>query len=158
MNPLLRVSACGVVLFGAVLFVSCVLVPWLGGPSLIPTDLHELCQQLLEESTRHEELNERSRSAVDLLDGKRLVTADVIAGRTSLVEAVTQFHALEAEARTEVSAAKTSDEAQARHVIGWVSEATRNDPRRGAVLRRLREEFRRAYPRARLEGRTEASR
>src|SRR5262245_31944978 len=91
MTTILRVGACAVVLLGAVLFVGCVLVPWLGGPSLFPGDLVESCQQLVSENSRREELNERSRQGLRVLEGKQAVTADVIAGRASLAEAIARF-------------------------------------------------------------------
>jgi len=158
MNSLLRVGACGVVLLGAVLFVGGVLVPWLGGPSMCPTDLTEVCRRLIEESNRREELNERSRCALDLLESKQAVTVDVIAGRASLAEATARFRRIkDAEDERLENAGisyrpeNPSDEAMARNVIAWVRAALLTDPRREQVLRRLEEEFHLAYPHARPE-------
>src|SRR5262249_54527250 len=148
MSSLLRGGACAVVLLGAVLFVSCVLVPWLGGPSLFPSDLNEVCQQLMAENNRRDALDERSRHVLDLLEGKQETTRDVIAGRASLGEAVARFRSLRDQEEERLEnlgiehrSAMPNDEALARSVIAWVRVAVQNDPRRDEVLRRLEEEF-----------------
>src|SRR5262245_48602869 len=136
MNALLRAGACAVVLLGAVLFVGYVLVPWLGGPSLFPTDLADVCQRLLTETSRRDELHERSCRVLEQLEGKEAVTQDVVGGRTSLLEAVAEFRRLRdlEEERLE-SAGLTyrtedpGDEALARNVIAWARVAVRGDPR-----------------------------
>jgi hypothetical protein len=156
MNSLLRVGACAAVLLGAVLFVGCVLVPWLGGPSLFPADLPEVCQRLIEESNRQGELDEHGRYSREQLEGKRTVTLDVIAGRASLTEAVARFRRLRDQEEEKLEAAglgyrtgNVSDEELARNVVAWVRAAVRDDPRRDVVLRRLEEEFHLAFPNAR---------
>jgi hypothetical protein len=156
MNASLRVGACAVVLLGAVLFVGCVLVPWLGGPSLFPDDLHEICQQWLEESSRSEELGERSRQTLDVLEGKREATAELIAGRASLAQTVARFRALRDQGEIAEDAgadepAELSDEAVARSVLCWARVALRHEPCGEEVLHRLEDEFRRTYPHAALE-------
>jgi hypothetical protein len=147
MNVPLRVLACAVVLFGAVLFVGCVLVPWMGGPSLFPHDLHELGQQFFDEHQRRETLDVYDRALVDDLESKREVVASVIAGRTSLAAATGEFRRL----RERLMAAQdedgtlrvpeADDEGLARQVIAWVMVATRDDPRRHEVLDRLEAEL-----------------
>jgi hypothetical protein len=150
MNATLRVGACAVVLLGAVLFVGCVLVPWLGGPSLFPDDLHEVCQRWLDESRRSEELSERNRQVQDVLEGKREATADLIAGRMTLAQTVERFRALREQEKSLEDVATdgssdVSDEALARSVLYWARVASRPEPSREEILHRLKEEFRRTY-------------
>jgi hypothetical protein len=147
MNVPLRVLACAVVLFGAVLFVGCVLVPWLGGPSLFPHDLHELCQSLLDEHQRRDVLEVRDRALLDDLAAKQEVTADLVAGRTSLAEATSEFRRLRARLSAELDGdvpglvPEADDEGLARQVISWVMVTLQDDPRRDVVLDRLEAEL-----------------
>ena len=142
MNVPLRVLACSTVLSGAVLLVG-VLVPWLGGPSLLPADLHKVLRTLLEQREREATLQARDDALLDSLAVKRLITADVIAGRTSLAEAVAEFRRLRQRQREELGpdfpgvGDEIDDAGMARQVMTWVLRELRDDPRRDAVLDRL---------------------
>jgi hypothetical protein len=143
MHVPLRVLACAIVLFGAVLFVGCVLVPWLGGPSLLPTDLREICQTFIEEHERGVVLEAQDEIVRDDLTVKREIAADVIAGRTSLAEAVMEFRRLR-QRKLDVGgpefpglAHELEQDGLARQVIAWVMMTLKNDPRRDVVLDRL---------------------
>jgi hypothetical protein len=145
MPVLLRASACAVLLLGAVLFAGYVLVPWLGGPSLFPDDLREICENLWTEHLRHEALTVRDQSVQQILSRKREIANEVAAGRVTLVEAVVRFRELRCDdGRDETLGAYVSvgdsDEALARSVITHVSTAMMNDPRRDEVLGRLHRE------------------
>jgi hypothetical protein len=157
MTTILRAGACAVV-SGAVLVVSCVLVSWLGGPSLLPGDLPRVLKQLVEEMSRSDELNERNPYNARVMKGKEEVTQDVVAGRTSLPEAIArlrELYQLAADWRQNSGAgsqtADTSDEAVARNLLAWVRVAVVHHPNRDEVLRRVEEEFHRAFPNARPE-------
>jgi len=147
MNVPLRVIACAVLLFGAVLFVGCVLVPWLGGPSLFPHDLPGLCVQILEERQRSETLEARDRIIVDDLEAKRIVTDDLIGGRITLAEAISEFRRLREQVfalQEEGLPAKVPEigyEGLAQQVINWVMITLKDDPRRDVVLDRLEAEL-----------------
>lgn len=154
MHALLRFGACVVVLLGAVLFVGCVLVPWLGGPSLVPADLHEIWQQLCQESNRGSELDDRGNQSRAKHDARCEVVADLIAYRASLPEAVARFRDL-CERRKEPARngepkqlLAATDAELAAHLIDRARELLRQEARRDEILRRLQQEFRQAYPRA----------
>lgn len=146
MTATLRVSACAAILFGAVLFVGYVLVPWVGGPSLFPNDLNHLCQQLLDEQYRRDDLRQRNHAVIEVLECKREVTADVIAGRSSLAEAVQEFRRLQSRLEDGQEPLRgyhstDSDELIARNVLVWVRATTRNNPQYRELLKRLEAEL-----------------
>lgn len=146
MNAFTRVCACAVILFTAVLFVGCFLVPWLGGPSLFPKDLHELCVTFLEQSRKQESLDGRTRRLTSTIEDKRVVTDDLIAGRITLAQAIDQFRQLRDDLESlnvepdNAPWSAVSDADLARNVIAWVNIALHDDSRRDDFVRRLEAE------------------
>jgi hypothetical protein len=148
MKVLLRLSVCGVVLGVAVAFVGCVLVPWLGGPTLLGMDFRELFREMGEERQRQEALRVREEAMMHCLKGKQEVTEAVIAGRLPLAEAVRRFRRLQGlmdDGQDEVlgtySIGGVGNELMARNVLLWVRVALGKRPEGGEVLRRLEKEL-----------------
>jgi hypothetical protein len=120
---------------------------WWGGRA----DAWEAARELLRELRRSEALDVREDTARRYNDGKRAVTAEVIAGRLSLAEAAERFGQLgdlfEGNAML-IGAyrAPAGEQELARNVLTWVAAAPADSSsRRAALLARLLAEYRERF-------------
>jgi hypothetical protein len=96
---------------------------------------------LYREAERGESLNRRDEAVCRCLDAKAQITAEVLAGRLTLLEAADAFH--QWDVQTKGVGQAWDEEAVCRNVIAWVKRARYPDPRhQAAVVRRLEAELR----------------
>ena len=155
-------SALPRLVLGAVASVALVVIFGVFGPWWFGSDrsLASVASRLYREMQRGQALSSRDEAVRRCLEAKTRVTAEVVAGRLTLLEAAAAFRQCNEtvkdgnDAWAGVYRAPGDEEAVCRNVIVWAALATRRDPQRqAAVVRRLEEElrqFRYARVRARL--------
>lgn len=149
LHRLLRVTVWVLVLGPLIALAGFLVVPWLGGPALFAVDGAAPGQGLWQEQTRAEALEKRDAAVRRRLAGKAEVTAEVVAGRLSLAEAIDRFRRLEA-LRDEgpdgvpgtPSRPALDDDEIAQNVLRWASWWLCEEPsRRAEVMTRLEKEL-----------------
>jgi hypothetical protein len=141
MNRLLRATVCVLVLGLIIALTGFFVVPWLDGGAQR--------QRLRQEQVRSDALKKRYEAVLRCVEGKAEVTAEVVAGRLSLVEAIDRFRRLQAlqdDGQDELlgtpSHLAVNDDEIAQNILRWVFSALCEEPsRRAAVMTRLEKEL-----------------
>ena len=143
MKVYFRLAALGSLVGLTILFIGCVLVPWAGGPSLFGADLQRACGEFCREILRGDAITRRDQEVQAVLDGKRIVTDELVAGKLSLAEATDRFRALQTRIEDDEDPyagsyqfAGTDEESLTQNVIHWVYSRLRDDPAASGRIRR----------------------
>jgi hypothetical protein len=110
------------------------------GAAMADWDLSAAARSLLAEQRRDARLTARDAVSVRCVNGKRDVTAALLAGRLTLREAVAKFRLLDEEARADRGdppRPSAGDEAVLQNVMNWVSVAAAGRPNEAAIRARL---------------------
>jgi hypothetical protein len=120
---------------------------WVGGPRL--REIRDVGCFLLEQYERTETLRLRRELTMQCYEGKKRVTAEVVAGRIGLLEAAAQFRALHAPLEdgydpvSGTSDGPVSEKYLCWNVLAWARDRLQHSPEPdGALLQRLEKEYR----------------
>jgi hypothetical protein len=121
---------------------ACAFARW-GGASFQAWDLPEAGRELLTETRRQQDLQEKDAAALRRLEGKRDVTNALLAGRLSLRRAVELFRQIDEDNPGAADAQATADDSSVYdNVLTWAAAALTDKPDGSAVLARLEAERR----------------
>jgi hypothetical protein len=141
-----RLTAWVLVLGLLITLIGFFVAPRLGGPALLPGDGPAPGQALSQEQNLAEALEKRDAAVRRRLAGKAEVTAEVVAGRVSLAEAIDRFRRLQDDGQDEAPGTPSrragDDDEIAQNVLRWASWWLCRDPSRQAeVMARLEKEL-----------------